>query len=177
MLDRFVPLLLVLSLLLWGACSGPIPEAAVPGPEGAPVRAGTDPEAVTGFLREVFFEAQAVSYEDVLDRFGPPVRRSATPVAGGVDSVQTLAYHGMELSLREAGSSLAAFALTDARYTSPEGLRVGYAQSYVLEALGRPTRKTSTRYLYEQAGPPARTLIITFELRAVSRLEWQIERE
>jgi hypothetical protein len=162
-------------LLIGSGCSGTKPDAAA----SARARIGNEPEAVTDFLREVVTERPALGYGEVVERLGPPIREQAEPASIRDDTLRTLEYYGLEITLREEeeGSSVARLALTDARYTSPEGLRVGHAESYVLEALGRPAEKTATRYFYAQPGPPPLTMVVTFERRAISRIEWQIEKK
>lgn len=171
--SRFALLILccVLSALLQSACGGTQPAAA---PE---VRASTTD--VNAFLQEAL-AGPALTYDELVTRLGSPVRVEAAPaaLAGGAasgDTMRTVIYYGLEVGLHEASSSrLAHFALTDARYTSPEGLRVGYAESQVVSALGLPTRREPARLIYEQEGAGRYVLVVFLERRAVSRLEWTL---
>ena len=65
------------------------------------------------------------------------------------------------------------FALTDARYTSPEGLRVGFAESQVLSMLGLPTQRASAQMIYDKTDPQHCMLVVFLERRTVSRMEWR----
>ena len=137
---------------------------------------------VNGFIQEVLAGAQAYAYDDVVSMLGRPARVKAMPLAGPSgsappDTVRTLIYYGLEVGLREgaASSRLVHLALTDARYTSPEGVRVGYAESQVLSTLGLPTRRAPAQLIYEKESPQHGVLLIYLERRAVSRMEWRFD--
>jgi len=157
-------------LLLLGACGGS-PRVA------APQTASTD---VNAFLQEVLAAEPVLAYDDLVEALGSPVRVKAEPMAGAngalpPDTLRTVSYYGLEVALQEGGSPsrLAHLALTDARYTAPEGLRVGYAESEVLNVLGRPTRREAARLIYEKERPQACVLVVFLERRTISRMEWR----
>lgn len=172
-------LLCVLSaLLLLGAC-------ASSKNSGRETLSLTSAEVNT-FIQEVIGEASSVAASDVLERLGPPVQVNAEAVADAArttapDTLRTLIYYGLELSLYEpaaaATSSLWRMALTDARYTSPDGLRVGFAESQVYAVLGLPTRQEHSRYHYESTPSRPFDLTLIMERRVVSRIEWHFDVE
>lgn len=157
-------------LLLVSACGGSTETTA-------PQQATT--ADVNAFLKEALETALAPGYDDLIARLGPPVRVKAEPMAGTAasqqDTLRTMIYYGLEVVFHEgaAPSRLARLALTDARHTSPEGLRVGYAESEVVSTLGPPTRRESTLLVYEKETPQPCTLMVFLERRAISRMEWR----
>ena len=163
---------LLCALVLVSACGG----AQRAGPEEAAAPDGTTD--VNGFLQEVLGSEQTYTYDDIVALLGPPVRVRAMPVAGS-DTVRTLIYYGLEVGLHEGASAtrLVHLALTGARYTAPEGLRVGYAESQVISTLGLPTRRKPAQLIYEKKTPRLCILVVFLERRAVSRMEWQFDAE
>lgn len=169
---RWTAVLGCVALLAGPACSGPNPGAATdrPAPTAAAVQATLD-AALAGALLQP---------EAVHERLGLPVRVRSAPAAPPADSAHTLVYHGLEfvfLAGRSvSGPALSRVALTDARYTSPDGLRVGYARDFIRSTLGRPDAEAPGQITYEKAGPPACTLVILLEADKVSRIEWRFAR-
>ena len=161
------------ALLLLSACSGSQPEAVVQPP--------VTPAEVNAFLQEMLDGASGLTYTGLVERLGPPVRVKAEPAASSTasspDTLRTLIYHGLELTVHEGASPPAVrptrVALTDARYTSPEGLRVGYAESQVITTLGPPMQREPTRLIYEKTDPQHYVLVVFLERRTVSRIEWR----
>ena len=163
--------LLLGALLLVNACSGSQPEAVV--------QRSVTPAEVNAFLQEVIDGASSFTYDQYLQRLGPPVRVEAEPAASSTttppDTLRTLIYYGLELTLDASPPAArpTRLALTDARFTSPEGLRVGYAETEVISTLGPPMKREPDRLIYEKAEPPGLVLMVFVERRAVSRLEWR----
>ncbi len=163
------------ALLLLSACSGPQPEAAVQPP--------VTPAEVNVFLQEMLDGVSGLTYNDLVERLGSPVRVRAEPAASSnalpPDTLRTLIYHGLELTVNEGASPPSVrptrFALTDARYTSPEGLRVGYAESQVISTLGPPMQREPARLIYEKTDPQHCVLVVFLERRIVSRMEWRFD--
>ena len=153
------------TLLLVSACGG--------SPETIRPQQATTAE-VSAFLQEALETEPVLGYDDLVARLGPPARVKAKP-ADGQDSLRTMIYYGMEVALHEgaASSRLVWVAFTGARYTSPEGLRVGYAESEVVNILGLPARREATLLVYEKETPQPCTLMVFLEHRAISRLEWR----
>ena len=158
------------ALVLISACGGS--QRAAP-EQTASTDGATD---VNGFLQEVLTGEQAYAYDDLVTLLGRPVRVKAMPAAG-TDTVRTLVYYGLEVGLHEGASAsrLVHLALTGARYTAPEGIRVGYAESQVLSTLGLPTRREPAQLIYEKQSPQRGVLVVFLERRAVSRMEWRFE--
>ncbi len=142
------------------------------------------PADINAFLQDALETAPRLAYDDLVARLGLPARVKTEPMAGPnaasqQDTLRTMIYYGLEVALHEgaAPSRLAHFALTDARYTSPEGLRVGYAESEVLSTLGRPTRREPALLVYEKETPQPCILMVFLEHRTISRMEWRFGRE
>ncbi len=164
---------LVLSaLVLLSACGGA--QRAAP-EDTASADETTD---VNGFLQEVMAGRQAYAYDDLVALLGRPVRVKTMPVAG-TDTVRTLIYYGLEVGLHEGASPtrLVHLALTGARYTAPEGIRVGYAESQVISTLGLPARREPAQLIYEKERPQECVMVVFLERRAVSRVEWRFGAE
>ena len=127
-------------------------------------------------LRHVELQGVTWSAEDVESVLGEPVRAEVQP-AEGADSLRTLEYYGLEIGLVETGASsrVAFLALTDARYTAPEGIRVGFAEAQVLQSLGSPKRRVDDRWIYPDTG--GRRLVVFVEARVVYRIEWRFGAE
>ena len=162
-------------LLLVSACGGSSQTTA-------PQQATT--ADVNAFVQDALETVPTFGYDDLIARLGPPVRVKAEPMAGAnaasrQDTLRTMIYYGLEVAFHEgaAPSRLAHVALTDTRHTSPDGLRVGYAESEVLGALGLPTRREPTLLVYEKETPQPCTLIVFLEHRIISRIEWRFAGE
>ena len=167
--SRLMPLLCVWSLVgLLGACA-----SAPPVVEEEPVAAtasGSD------FLADVMAAPKVIRQSELEALLGEPLRVETAPANASGTTTKTV-YYGLEVGLheQESMSSVTWVAFTDARHTSPEGLRVGLAENSLLQMLGRPARQTSTQLFYEWTEPRPTTLVITMEQQAAVRLEWQFE--
>lgn len=162
-----LPRLLVFGILVFGACSGS--QSA-----GLETEGPATSEVVTALMRDALADPAGFSYEALVARLGSPVRTRTGAGTGAVDTLRTLVYYGVEFLLHESPGQvvLGAMALTDARYTSPEGLRVGYAQDVIRRELGPPSREDTGRLVYERTDPRPVSLVLLLEDRAVSRIEW-----
>lgn len=153
------------TLFLASACGG----------SAGTIESSATSQDVNTFLQELINKPPLLSYEELVGQLGPPVRVRTEVVPGQTtDTLRTVFYYGLELALHEgtAPARLTHLALTDARYTSPEGLRVGYAESQILSTLGLPARREAARLTYENERPQPFTLVVLLERHAVSRLEW-----
>lgn len=164
----------VLSALLFVSACG--------GSSGTPVPQQATTADVNAFLEDALATVPTLGYEDLVELLGPPVRVKAEPMgpanaASQQDTLRTMIYYGLEVMFHEGATSprLAMVALTGARHTSPEGLRVGYAESEVLSALGLPTRREPTLLVYEKETPQPCTLMVFLEYQAISRMEWRFD--
>ena len=79
------------ALLLLSACSGSQPDVVLQSVSVADVNV---------FLQEMLDEAPPLTYSDLVERLGPPSRVKAEP-ASPPDTLRTLIYHGLELTLFE----------------------------------------------------------------------------
>ena len=165
----------VSTLLLVSACGG--------SSQVAPPQQATAAE-VKAFLEDALETTPTLGYDDLVERLGPPVRVRAAPMdeanaTSPQDTLRTMIYYGLEVALHEsaAPSRLAHVAFPDTRFTSPEGLRVGYAESEVFSILGRPARREPTLLVYEKETPQPCLLMVFLEHRAISRMEWQFTRK
>ena len=142
--------ILLVGLTCWIGCSS-VPEI----PESGRVD-------VTGFMRQVEEDASVWTLERVTALFGTPVNERA----GG--QMHTLTYYGMEIAFDD--SSVATITLTDARHTSPEGLRVGYVRDMVRQMLGPPSDSQDRTWQYQtESGTP---VVLHWADDRISRLEW-----
>ena len=130
----------------------------------------TPPVDVSSVLQDLAVGHAAYSYERITTTLGVPVREMRSESAAG-DTLRTLMYFGFEIGIQEATSQVAHLALTDARYTPSEGVRVGYAESQVLRQFGPPLRRSEFEWAYD-AGDGVE-LIVFLKERSVSRLEWR----
>ena len=159
---------LLAGLLLW-ACASPQPTLTETSPQVSQAA------VVAGIFEDALTQPQALSESVLVDRLGPPVRTHAEPIpeaGAATDSLRTLVYHGVEFVCHAVTTStdapLVRLALTDARFTSPEGLRVGYDLEAVRRSLGPPTEQAPTWMAYVNSGPLPQG-------RKVSRLEWVVD--
>lgn len=161
--------------MLLNACALVRPRAL---PETSPQVSSSE---VNAFLKDMLGSASSMTYEDLVARLGSPLRVDTAfvdePERRAPDTMRTLVYPGLELGLHERTGSrdirLTHFMLTDPRYTSPEGLRVGYSESQVLGMLGVPTRRETTELIYKKTHPSNCLLVVFLEQRTVSRMVWQ----
>ena len=160
-------------MLMLSACSGAGETTDVASQGPAPTTG-----AVHAVLQEALGASPGLGQDDLVARIGPPVRERTVATAGDedMDSLRTLIYYGLEISYpvggMEAGRRPTRMALTDARYTSPEGLRVGYAEGQVRKLLGPPLHQELSRWVYEKREPVVHDLIVLLEQHKVSRVEW-----
>ena len=119
------------------------------------------PLDVPGFLQTMVDRQVQVSTDEVTALLGAPVRIREAELRTIFD------YYGLEVGFMSG--RVAHVALVDARYTAPEGVRVGWAESQVLRLLGAPTRQASGLLEYEGTT----RLVLTVEQGVVSRVEWR----
>lgn len=190
------------ALLFLSACSGskevqdepvsvaqPPPAADRTREEDAPKAPSKPPErlpataTVEQFVQDALRSAGAVSYRELVRRLGAPQRVDEEPVPNpydveSVDTLRTLYYDGLHAAIydvtSEAKSFLIRIALTDRRFTSPEGLRVGDPQQRVLEQVGPPTeRGGSGQFIYQEDTSMPTAMIITVRNGRVAQIEWE----
>jgi hypothetical protein len=166
----------------------PVPREAKPeAPEAAPSR----PEALApGVVQQLVQDAVrtdgSLSLSDVVERLGAPRRVEREPVEnqfqpGVTDTLVTAVYPGLVAQLyavtRERKTFLIRLTITDRRYPSPEGLRVGDPRTAVVERIGPPTQidhgRQAERMVYIETSTMPTGLVVTVEDGRVTALEWQ----
>ncbi len=119
------------------------------------------PIDVPGLLQIMVDRQAQVPPGEVTALLGAPVRvREA-------ESRTTFEYYGLEVGFMSG--RVGHVALVDARYTAPEGVRVGWAETQVLRLLGVPTRQARGVLEYEGVA----RLVLTVEQGVISRVEWR----
>ncbi len=141
------------TLLTLGACT-PVPEI----PESNRID-------VAGFMTRLDEGERTWLMQDVVSLFGSPTQRDSTA------RQHTLEWYGLALTF--SGSRITMLAFTDARHTSPEGLRVGFAATHVLQGLGPPLEEEETRYTYVTENDTR--IHVYLEEGRVQRVEWRYE--
>lgn len=117
---------------------------------------------VAGFMRQVDETQVAWTRESLEALFGSQPRERQS------GNERILIFYGIEITL--TGSEISRIALIDARYTSPEGLRIGYARDMVRTALGPPPEgDTDTWHYRTEHGTP---IIVSWQADRIVRLEW-----
>ncbi len=144
------------------SCTGPAEVAG--GTKAADVNVFID-DVITGGRR--YFSAGELEAS-----LGTPLRTTRMLMQN--DTVEVQQYYGIEVGVGRppAGVRVMYMALTEPRYSAPEGLRVGYAEREVLRTLGPPSETASGSWTYTHE---AARLLVYFENETVSRLVWRLE--
>ena len=117
---------------------------------------------VVGFMNQVDEQQRTWTIEHVKSAFGTPVQEHAS------GAKYVLRYYGIEFTLSE--SDIETIVFTDARYSSPEGLRIGHAQGHVRQMIGVPLAVQENTWEYRTA--KGTRIVIHWENDHISRLEW-----
>ncbi len=139
----------------------------------AEVAGGIKAADVNAFIDEVVRGGRrSFSAGELVASLGDPVKTTRTLMQS--DTVDVQQYYGIEVGLGRSpsGVRLMYMALTEPRYSAPEGLRVGYAEREVLRTLGTPSETASGSWTYTSE---AARLLVHFENETVSRLAWRLQ--
>lgn len=150
----------------------------------ASVDGGPAPEVVSHLIRDALQAEGNLSYGAVRERLGSPERSRADTVAnqyvlGQVDTVRTLEYPGVEAQIYDAADEgktfLVRLSLLSSHYATPEGIRVGDSESRVIDVLGAPTRRSSSRgeLIYEETGETPTSTVLRVRDGTVVRISWE----
>lgn len=187
-----------IGLLLLSACSSsksarvdisPLPydTLVVEDFEHLPAPTATPPPrapAVAQLIHDALRNDGTITRTALLRRLGPPLRTTIEPVSnpyqsGQTDTVRTLTYPGLRAMLYETTPRVRTFlirlTLTDERYATPEGLRVGMPPARVRATIGPPTthdeRAGELVYAERESMPTA--LILTVRHGRVTEIAWE----
>jgi hypothetical protein len=187
--------LLVVGLAV-GACSSSEP-AADPDPspprtpgaaEGAPpgdaAPAGPAPPRVTQLIGDALRRDGNLTRRQLVGRLGAPTGVEHEPVANTydpeqVDTLRTLQYPGLSATVydvtREPKAFLIRLAVTDARYESPEGLRVGASADAVVDRVGPPTERRAggAEWVYRENRSAPTAMIVSVDDGRVAQIVWE----
>lgn len=158
-------------------------EAAERLPEPAAVPAPPAP-AVARLITDALRTDGRIDRTALLRRLGPPLRTTVEPVSNlyrthQTDSVRTITYPGLQAILyetrRPARIFLIRLVLTDSRYASPEGLRVGMLPRQVVAAIGPPTERdrAADELIYAEHNSMPTALILTLHQGRVAAIAWE----
>jgi len=155
------------------------PETASEGPAPGPA-----PDIVTKIIQEALRTDGSVSYEELVQRLGAPQQVRTDPTRNAyqpdqVDTLHTLTYRGIEALVYDVSRSPKTFlirlSLTNDRYATPEGLRVGDSRNRVLELVGPPTKRSSSdgALIYAEDDSMPTAMIVTLQDGRVVRVDWE----
>lgn len=165
--------------------SAPAPSGASGGESSASDRvAGPPVDVVAQLIQDALQSDGSVSYTDLVRRLGPPLRVQSEAIANAyqpdqTDTLRTLTYSGVEALVydvsAESKTFLIRFSLLTDRYATPEGLRVGDAQSRVLRLLGSPTTRNRDdgELIYQESDSTPTAMVIQVRDRRVARIDWE----
>lgn len=158
-------------------------EEAEQAPKPAAIPAPPAP-AVAALIHDALRTDGSISRPVLVRRLGPPARVAIEPVRnqygpGTTDTIRTLTYPGLRAMLYEATQSTRNFlirlVLTDSRYVSPEGLRVGMRPPQVVSAIGPPTERDpqTGELIYAEGATMPTALILTVRHGRVTEIAWE----
>ncbi len=147
-------------------------------------RRGPPADVVSRLIQEALQSDGNVSYSTLVQQLGRPKRVETEPVANQyvedqIDTLRTLVYRGVEAMIYDVANDSKTFlvrlSLSTARYTTPDGLRVGLTKERVIDRLGPPTRRnTSTGELvYQETTPKPTSMLIQLRNDRVTRIDWE----
>lgn len=143
------------------------------------------PSDVVAQLIETALQTEGqVSYRALTQRLGSPQHVQTEPIANQyvrdqVDTLRTLVYNGVKALVydvtRDAKEFLVRLSLLDARYATPEGLRVGLSEERVLDKIGPPTRRDEAgeNLIYQETEASPTSLIVRIREGRVARIDWE----
>lgn len=185
-------------ILLGGVCSSAKSTQPESGPSSAAIvaeptvertesdrrrSAGPPSDVVSRLIRTALQTDGSVSYRTLLQRLGPPQRVQTETIANRyvrdqVDTLRTLVYNGVEALVydvtSEAKAFLARLSLSDARYATPEGLRVGLSEKRLTEKIGPPTRFNDEEgtLIYQETTTTPTSMVVHVQDGQVVRIDW-----
>lgn len=149
-------------------------------------RGGSGPpsDVVANLIRKALQSDGSVSHRTLVQQLGTPQRVETEPVANQyvrtqIDTLRTLIYGGIEALIYDVANESKAFlvrlSLSEARYMTPEGLRVGLTKQRVIDILGPPTRHNSSEgeLIYQETPPKPTSMLIHMRNDRVTRIDWE----
>jgi hypothetical protein len=146
--------------------------------------AGPSSDVVSRLIQKALQSEGSVSYRTLVQRLGLPQRVETEPIAnqyvrGQVDTLRTLIYPGIEALVYDVANDSKTFlvrlSLSSARYTTPDGLRVGLRKTRVIEALGPPTRHDASagELIYQETEATPTSMVVRVRDGRVVRIDWE----
>lgn len=139
---------------------------------------------VSRVIQDALRSDGSLSYDVLLRRLGPPRAVETEPVAnqyvqGQTDTLRTLVYTGLEALVydvtNDTKSFLVRLSVSSTQYTSPEGVRVGLSEDRVLDQLGPPTRRNTSRgeWIYQEANATPTSMVVRIQDERVVQIDWE----
>jgi len=155
------------------------PERPVPTDE-----AGPPADRVTQVIQDALRTDGNLSYNTLLRRLGAPrtTERRTLPnqyVDGQVDTLRTLVYTGLEALVYDVADDTTSFlirlSLSSTQYATPEGVRVGFSEAQVVDAIGAPTRRNPSEgaLIYQESGSMPTSMVVRVRDGRVVRIDWE----
>lgn len=190
-------ILLLTGSLLLSACgtsepalqtsSDPLPydTLAVEEAERLPAAPATPPPrsaAVAHLIDKALRTDGSISRPELVHRLGLPLQTTVEAIPNQYDStrtdtVRTLVYPGLQAMLYETSprTFLIRIVLTDERYVSPEGLRVGMLPQQVVSTIGPPTAhdQRAGELIYAEHDTMPTALILKVRRGHVTQIAWE----
>lgn len=146
--------------------------------------AGPPSEAVSRLIEDALRTEGDLSYEELLQRLGPPAETETQTVANKyvenqTDTLRTLIYTGVQALVYDvtddSKSFLVRLSISSTQYGSPEGIRVGMSTDRVRDELGPPTRRNRSRgeLIYQETGPTPISMVVRLEEERVVEIGWE----
>lgn len=163
----------------------PYDTLAVENAERLPAAPATPPPrsaAVAHLIDKALRTDGSISRPELVQRLGLPLHTTVETVANQYDSsrtdtVRTLVYRGLRAMLYETSprTFLIRLVLTDHRYLSPEGLRVGMPPQQVVSTIGPPTAhdRRAGELIYAEHDTMPTALILTVRRGQVTKIAWE----
>jgi len=146
--------------------------------------AGPPADRVTEVIQDALRTDGTLSYNTLLGRLGAPrtTERRTVPnqyVDGQVDTLRTLVYTGLEALVYDVTDDTTSFlvrlSLSSTQYATPEGVRVGFSEAQVVDAIGVPTRRNPSEgeLIYQESGSMPTSMVVRVRDGRVVRIDWE----
>lgn len=147
-------------------------------------RRGPPSDVVSRLIQQALQSDGSVSYRTLVQQLGAPQRVETRTVAnqyveGQIDTLRTLVYGGIEAMVYDVANDSKTFlvrlSLSTARYTTPEGLRVGLNEERAIEVLGPPTRRNSStsELIYQETESTPTSMVLHIRNGRVVQIDWE----
>ena len=155
------------------------PSVSAPATENAAARPTS--AAVEQLINRTLRSTQDISYSDVVDLLGPPLRTTHRTVAnayatGQIDTVRTLYYPALQAQVytrsHDTRSFLIQIRVLAPFYATPSGLRVEMERAAVRQQMGTPQRVENEVWVYENVRQDAADVRLSWTDDRVSAITY-----